>query len=406
MKVSLSALILCFFASAASSVEVPTSAYADSSRTDADVSLSETDPWGFAYRSLRMPAVDSSRTADVRNLELVRDAARFELKEGRLFLLQSIPFQDDTVTTGAVFLGKGTFHFTPPTDIERQQLARFYKEETLSHDFRFLLLRFADSTSSELERMLTFDSGPVPHELEEAIHYAGLFFHSWSNDRFTYSLYRDLLNRTDDASFYAHIANKLNARDGVLPKPLIYTYDPGQVEEVALENRWGTTFRRQTVSRFNRSPRASGRIPEVKPGEKDEVRLRHYDIEAELSDAGELEATARVYFKVRLDTLRSLKFALQASDVHSVLGPKEEDVPFHKDGPYVSVFFGPPLVRDSSSTLSFRYDIQNLKRTVRAIEAQGKISELGTVSASGRNWYPVLGFRERTTFDLTFRVPV
>jgi hypothetical protein len=65
--------------------------------------------------------------ADVSNLVLQRDVARFTLASGKLYLLTPIGGR----TVGALFRGTGTFSFAPTSKIEQDRLARYEKRTAL-----------------------------------------------------------------------------------------------------------------------------------------------------------------------------------------------------------------------------------------------------------------------------------
>jgi hypothetical protein len=109
------------------------------------------------------PAPD--RVATVSSLTLQRDAARFTLQSGSVYLLSPVGGR----TVGAVFRGKGVFSIVPPSAIEKDRLRRFEKADSLEASFTELVLFFADGTVPELEGAATFGPGPVPGDLRGAV---------------------------------------------------------------------------------------------------------------------------------------------------------------------------------------------------------------------------------------------
>ena len=65
--------------------------------------------------------------AEVHDLLLQRDAGRFRLRDGTLYLLSPIGGR----IIGALFRGSGTFSFAPPTKVEQDRLARYEKQTAL-----------------------------------------------------------------------------------------------------------------------------------------------------------------------------------------------------------------------------------------------------------------------------------
>src|SRR5256886_17206920 len=117
------------------------------------------------YAEVLALAPRADRVAQVSNLVLQRDAARFTLANGTIYLLSSVGGR----TMGAVFQGEGTFSFSPPTRIEQDRLARFEKGRSLDARMTELVLLLADSTLAELERKVTFSEGQVPGEIRAVV---------------------------------------------------------------------------------------------------------------------------------------------------------------------------------------------------------------------------------------------
>ena len=196
------------------------------------------------YAEVLALAPRADRIAQVSNLVLQRDAARFTLANGTIYLLSSVGGR----TMGAVFQGEGTFSFSPPTRIEQDRLARFEKSRSLDARMTELVLLFADSTLAELERRVKFSNGQVPEEIravvQKSLEYLG--------DEDSKSLHPDLmtafLNQESNDLFYAHITRD----DG---GPLMFMLDPFESEEVSLEKRaprrfW--THQPEVICRFPR----------------------------------------------------------------------------------------------------------------------------------------------------------
>jgi len=101
---------------------------------------------GPTYESVYQELMDLTprydKIAAVNGLTLQRDVATFTMHQGVMYLLSPAGGR----TVAALFQGEGTFSFTPPTQVEREQLHGFYETESLNERFRTLFLLFADST--------------------------------------------------------------------------------------------------------------------------------------------------------------------------------------------------------------------------------------------------------------------
>ena len=84
----------------------------------------ESRPWQW-YHDIKSYRIAHSSSAN--NLKLVREAASFEFKSGRIDIIQPVRGRYHA----AVFEGEGLFTINPPTRIEKAQLKKFTGEENL-----------------------------------------------------------------------------------------------------------------------------------------------------------------------------------------------------------------------------------------------------------------------------------
>ena len=211
--------------------------------------------WKAQLDSLARPVYDRQRIGRIMQpIVLRRDAARFSLQTGTVIFFQPVQGR----VTGALFRGQGTFELTPPTALEKQQLARFTGDTIRFCDVDELYFRFTDSTFEEIYRQLEpmtepgFRLGKEPsskfaRRIEDELYYS-------MGSR----LLMDLSNRTDDGLFYAVIDPDDDTRYHFLIDPL---YD----EAVKLYRRPSTPDkhpidlacswpRQQDVARFGYVP--------------------------------------------------------------------------------------------------------------------------------------------------------
>ena len=106
-----------------------------------------------------------SRVAQVKDVVLQRDIARFTLQQGRLYQLSPIGGR----TVGLVFVGQGRFAFAPESRIEQDRLARIEKVRAIDTPVSAVLFLFADSTMAELEGRVTFAAGEVPGGVRDRV---------------------------------------------------------------------------------------------------------------------------------------------------------------------------------------------------------------------------------------------
>src|SRR5437762_3448188 len=71
------------------------------------------------YKELMGLEADQTKVASIAGVNFQRDVAEFFLEQGQLYLCKPVGGR----ICAAVFIGSGTFTFTPPTDVEKKQLA-------------------------------------------------------------------------------------------------------------------------------------------------------------------------------------------------------------------------------------------------------------------------------------------
>ena len=335
---------------------------------------------------------DPSRVARVRDFTLRRDAGTFRLKDGTLALLKPLEGR----VWGAVYRGSGTFEFRPPTEIERQQLARFYKAESLATPLEGLVLFFADSTATELESKLPFAPGAIPKDAPRAIRDALDLIWNEDQSHVDYSFAKPLLEGETNSLFGAYIDPAKGAPGG------FFEVDPFETEPVKLWRPVKNQFfqsrirSREVICQF---PGASGR-ERARAAAGDYVSTldeEHHSIHARFDGGLRLSAVDEIRFRSLEEGQRWIAFALAPKlEVDSVRWADGRAAEFfkHEDGPLLWIRVDPPLAYDEVRTLRVVYHGGIVERSDDWVWL-----DPATV------WYPWHDFGGRSTADLTYEVP-
>ncbi len=346
-------------------------------------------------RSLSYPAIarqvfdlhaDPSRVATVSNVTLVRDVGRFQLESGRIYLCAPVGGR----TLGAVFVGAGTFTFTPSTDVERQQLNRFYETTTVTEPFTSLVMLAGDSTIQELERVATFSAGEVPPSVGKAI---GQLLESFCDRDAVYipsELAGTLLNEERNELF-------LSAIDGGPKGPLYFEINPDEAEEVMLFRRSRAKLGDKgvdLVNAFHRQEEYSGPIDPAQ--DKADLKIERYTIDCTIDESMDMTTRADLSFVQRSARLTWTSFQLYP-DLHV-------DSLHWGDGLHADHYqngAGEIWVRIDSAraasgpmTLRMYYHGNMIKKDYGWTYLQSSLL-----------WYPHHGYLNRALFDLTFHTP-
>lgn len=369
-----------------------------------------TDP---TYAALRGARLDGRKIA-VQNLVLERDAFRFQLDSGALYLLAPV----EGKTVGAVFVGQGSYRLTPSTPAETRQLAlasgagagdRF---ELLTDNFEDLLLFFTDDTLAELERHAEIQTG-APDARAEGV------YDDWLKRQrkvfranFQLRILEELLNnpgRTDGV-FIALV-------NGRKTPPALAAVDPDGAESLGISSRLGsedTVFwvagtsdkagvwylcdRKDEVTRHQPTP--ARRLADA----------LDYSIETTVEKDADIVGRTTVQFQPLVEGLRVLpvylmpklrigeaSYAVETAGAEPAWQPvawvQEDD----KEDADVAVIFPEPLPKNSTVRLRLAYKGSEVLIGVGA----------NTYAVTAReSWYPNLGiFSDTATFHLTYRIP-
>ena len=347
----------------------------------------------YAERFAVIMALDGAAggVADVSNLVLQRDAARFTFTSGKLYLLTPVGGR----TVGALFRGTGTFSFAPSSRVEQIRLARYEKQTALEAPITDVLLLFADTTAAELGARLTFRAEAVPGEVRSRVREGLKYLSDEDSKTFDPDLMSAWLNGDTSDLFYAHVRRQIG-------DPLMFTLDPHEVEAVSLSGkatRWWAEDR-EVLSQF---PRAGAtRDPQVTGERIDPAEIRRYVMSVDLpqSGIGEIAFAARA----KLDIAAThpvgpwVPFDLfEKLEVDSARWSTGEPATVYKgkNSGFLWVNLGSRLESGQVRTLELAYHGDLIDRIVDFFRIKTSVA-----------WYPLsLEGRTLASFDLTFHTP-
>lgn len=266
-----------------------------------------TDP---TYALLRGARPDG-RKIPVQGLALERDAFRFQLDSGALYLLA--PVEGHTI--GAVFVGQGSYRLSPATPNESRQLALSSGAdkgfEALTDTFENLLLLFTDDTLAELERHAAVQIGaPDPRAADVYDRWIKRQQKDFKTN-FHLRILEDLLNAPAQPHgvFLALV-------DGRKISPALAAVDPGGAERLHFAPRLGgetTVFLVADSSKggiwylCNRKGEAA-REPSTPA--KRLVDALDYRVETEVKRNADILGKTTIRFQTQVDGLRVLPLNL------------------------------------------------------------------------------------------------
>lgn len=344
------------------------------------------------YRALRDGKPD--RTFTVSNLTLKRDVATIKLTSGRISF---IPPVLDRVAIG-IFVGEGEFTFDPHLVMERNRLKLVTGSETVSEPFSRIVLAFTDDTFQEIQNASQPGGSSADSQTQDTLRELQNRLRDrerGSGENLEAELLADLYNPKLAGAFNAFIFGKKrnDLRLYIRPRGAL------ECEEVILLNAdWnneqsGYWYAGHFESEYKKGTASSEE-------DKSVIDVEHYKIENTIKGE-KLAATAEITFSPTVDGERVLGMGLmQELRVSRVLfdgketGFIQEDK--KKDGSFYAIF-PEPLVKGRKYKLTLDYQGE------KVLENAGG----GNFSVRFRtSWYPsVNSFKDRATFDLTFKIP-
>src|SRR5689334_1659367 len=183
--------------------------------------LANNEPTYLKLRNIKVGA----ETVHVSNFTMNREAGVFTFKSGAFQFVEPV----NGKITGAVFVGDGSFAMTPPTELERRNLAILTKGQLLEEQFSGAVLRFTDGSEEEIRKAGTKDTtsaGGDPGGLLEDVQHQ---LKKKLRDKLAARLLEDVMSQQPGGKFIAFIRGKR------FSDKIVYDVDPHGAFEVAPE---------------------------------------------------------------------------------------------------------------------------------------------------------------------------
>ena len=315
-----------------------------------------------------------------------KDVGLFKLQDGTLYTCsgyKEFPY-------ALIFIGKGEFSFTPPSEIEKKQLFRFYDTENFQTDFNELFLFFDDDTYERLIDTLTLKKVESKSIQQNIKNYLSNF--KTTKDESLAAFLRSMMNQGRNGFFYSQIQeNKF--------EPVYFQINPYEFEEVSFMRGVyiATKNYREVINLFPAKKETLNIYSSKKPN-KYFLDLISYDIKSTIADNLDFSARCTIDFKsIESDEQWTMFYLYEELHVDSVTWENGN----------LAEFFNPK----ESGELWIKCTIDYLDANQHSIVIyyHGDLlekNELGWIELnSSIFWYPRFDYREKTTFLLTFHTP-
>jgi hypothetical protein len=317
-----------------------------------------------------------------------KDVADFNLLEGKLFLCSSYNKNHQAL----LFLGKGEFSFSPRTQIEKDQLYRFYETKIYKTKFIKLFLLFDDNTFNEITKKLDFSNAPTKsedRELKDCVEYFEQSDNAYSRSDYL----RSLMMENKTGFFFAHIKAPASG-------PVFFQINPFEDEAVTFMRSISAKSKkgvREIVCQFPvQQNTLTGYV--ISPV-KQFLKLTSYKIESTINNSMDFSAKCIIDFNSKEQEQRWITFYLYNKlKVDSVKWEDGTSAEFVRSEDEYELWINckSEFLDGDDHSLSIYYHGDLLHKNY----------ELGWILLNSSNyWYPRYGDRSKSYFGLKFNCP-
>ena len=357
--------------------------------------------WGAApsdpqevLQQLQKVSVDPDQVYVLRHAQLIRDRVKIFFNRGYIGFFSRVAGQ----ITGAAYVGEGEILLMPPSQVEKESLARFTHSPILEEPFNAAVLRFTDQTAQEL---MAAGEKPEPGDPERPPE----FPQRWNAVPKILALedsprlWEDLLGDASLPFFHAHLEGATLKGFDVYDDERL----PEAVSVVAARRNGDRLFADQWCV-FS-SAASAARFAERAPGS---VKALAYDIETHLEPDNSMKGKAEILLESLSGTDRVLTF-----DFSRLLALSKA---FNEKGESLTAYASPGVGNGGAGAPSKGW-LQVVLPSPHPVgekyrlrfEYQGNvITDVGNnvlyVGERG-GWYPNLGLGPPAAFDLKFDYP-
>ena len=336
------------------------------------------------YHAVLNTQADNSKTFNVKNLKIEKDAAEFILEEGTLVLGEPL----DGMYRMAYFKGKGSFKFEPPIEIERNQLKRFYKVDKLDKAIKSLFFVCGDSLLYEITKKISPIS--LNDELREEFKASVGALKEYKMDYINGSVYSTLIDNRINSLFFTNIAFEKDEN-------MSYTCTPSEIEDISLDKfswRAGIGSYTENICKFNSKERSKFKTDS---NTYDDFAINKYDINSRMPNCSKMITAVKIDAIALKSGFSWVDFSLDGIfNIDSIVDSKGNKCKFfkYKDVSYLIVKLNQTY--NASDTFSLKLYYQG--------EFVNKYANY-TILRSSMGWYPISGYKNKAMFDLKFQTP-
>ncbi len=322
-------------------------------------------------------SLDSSAVVELNDFVLPLTFGRAEFKSGRLYFFGFL----DGEPTAAFFRGRGHYYYYPPDAIERQQVNRFYGEDTI--DVRFDQVFFSFSSMKRWFGNL-LDSAEYKQPRYRIRAYTKRL-RDMPEDVFKYDLPLDIvqakLDNHDDFVWIDFVRRRFHHT--------IYQFDPYDQEQVSIYKYSPEFIRPQWVSSHHDG--TNDRRREIKR----RTDLFRYDFDIKLSTYKKSDISCKMSLAVNVDSLRTVEFSFPRNyKIDRIWGDVADSSAFFKKNGQSGLTIELSRIFYKGDTVTIGLEYRN--------NLFYHYMNYGVIQENLTHWYPYQGYRQLSDYHITY----
>lgn len=341
--------------------------------------------------------LDISNSIEVHNLSIEHQDLKLNFSEGNIFFFEPALLGTESLTIAAYFEGAGTFQFSPSNNMEREQLKRYTKLDSLSHSFKNCLFLFSPDFYYKYFDSMVHSSSSLSYE--SGSNYKSMIksLIDESQNLYLFELLESI-NNPIDRSFLTTLINT------DFLESYIYMYNPYSYEEVQFLKQFKendkaffgmiNSYSQYSLDESYRS--INGR-------NKDQLDITNYDIDATVNKNQDYTSTITLQSKILSGPARMVKFELsEMITIDSIIDENQNKVIVYDNNKNTGTEFDRARKIGVILNSSYNYG-DTLSLTFFLSGKVGEKNSSETIIYAGTNWYPKYSCGERAIFDMTIR---
>lgn len=346
-----------------------------------------------AFKAMTELELDTATTVQFQTtFELNHKDLNISVESGRIAFFKPVIIDSQETIYGGYIEGEGQLRFAPPVDMEREQLQRFYRSDSLNRSFEKMLLLF----SQEIYDTIVAATVPAESKFDKTqIKSARECCEAMSKDDYhgyVFEAFCNLVHPSQRPFLLVNTEPDNSSR-------VFYIFNPEAREEVRflkLYSELGLSFM-ETVCRY--SQYIDPTYTNINGLSKDRIFVERYTIDSEIGYKAEYTAAARMTFEVKIMPTRALPMSLHPElVVDSIRDSTGQKVAFYRyaddeeKSSELYLFFDRSLSAGEIITLEFFYAGEIIYHTMGQCFLR-----------AGADWYPRYGYAQRALFTLNFK---